>query len=216
VIEFVLSVVESERVRVLLAPSVNIPVPVVMVLPFMVVAFNAPFTSSRAVGAVVPIPTLPALLINRYGAVLGAVPPIPTFPADWRSRFPLVAVPSVKLALVVVKVEADNPVTDNAPLVLVKFNAPLERVNPFEAVKSPANVPVPLPVAEILPLVVIASPLLLGDNVVPVLLQYPSVPLVGGVEVRLLDPSVYTPLLADNDGKLTVLVTLAVPVTSKP
>ncbi len=41
----------------------------------------------------------------------------------------------------------------------------------MEAVNNPAEVIVPVPVEEILPEVVIASPEVLGDKVVPVLFQ---------------------------------------------
>ena len=90
---------------------------------------------------------------------------------------PLVAVPSVKFALVVVRVEAESPVIASAPLVLVMFKAPDDRVNPLLAVSNPALV--------IVPLVVMASPLFNGDNVVPVLLQYPSPPVpVGETQLK--------------------------------
>ena len=82
VIAFVANVVLSERVKVFPAPKVKVPVPVVMVFPLIVVAFNAPATSKREDGLVVPTPTFPVEPTNRYGAVAGAVPPMPTFPAD--------------------------------------------------------------------------------------------------------------------------------------
>ena len=58
-----------------------------------------------------------------------------------------------------------------APEVEVKDNAPVVIVKPFEAVKVPAEVTVPVPVEEILPEVVMLSPDVAGDRVVPVLDQ---------------------------------------------
>ena len=49
---------------------------------------------------------------------------------------------------------------------------------------------VPEPEVEILPEVVIASPLFAGERVEPVLDQYPIVPEEGGVEVKFLLASV--------------------------
>ncbi len=62
------------------------------------------------------------------------------------------------------------------PEVLVKFKAPVVRVKPFDAVRSPAEVVVPDPVVDIFPEVVTASPVLEGDREVPVLVQNPCVP----------------------------------------
>ena len=58
-----------------------------------------------------------------------------------------------------------------APEVEVKDKAPVVKVKPFEAVKVPAEVIVPVPVAEIFPLVVTASPAVAGESVVPALVQ---------------------------------------------
>jgi len=52
------------------------------------------------------------------------------------------------------RLEAERPVRLKLPEVAVKFNAPVVRVNPFEAVRRPAEVIVPVPVVEIFPLVV--------------------------------------------------------------
>jgi len=50
--------------------------------------------------------------------------------------------------------DADNPVKEIAPEVAVRLRAPVLCVNPFDAVSSPANVPVPVPVVDKFPLVV--------------------------------------------------------------
>ena len=63
------------------------------------------------------------------------------------------------------------------------------------AVCPPANITIPVPVVEIFPDVVTASPAVTGDSVVPVLFQKPKFPEVGAVVVKTLDPSVYTPEL---------------------
>lgn len=86
--------------------------------------------------------------------------------------------------------EAPSPDKVKAPDVPVRFRAPVVKVKPLDAVKRPADVIVPVPVVEIFPDVVTASPALLGDNVVPVLFQYPSTPDVGGVDVSCLPASV--------------------------
>ena len=52
-----------------------------------------------------------------------------------------------------------------------RVTAPDETVNPFEAVNSPAEVMVPVPDVEIFPEVVMASPAVAGESVVPVLLK---------------------------------------------
>jgi hypothetical protein len=88
----------------------------------------------------------------------------------------------------------DERVRDADPDVDVRLNAPVDSVNPLDAVRSPALVMVPPPVVEILPDVVIASPAVAVDSVVPVLDQYPSTPLVGAVLVNVLLASVYTAL----------------------
>ena len=114
-------------------------------------------------------------------------------PAEVKVRVPEVTVDNVNPFDVVEIVDEPKPVIDKAPDVDVIFKAPAERVNPFVAVDKPFEVIVPPPVVEIFPDVVTASPALLGDNVVPVLLQYPSTPDVGGVDVSALEPLVYTP-----------------------
>ena len=58
------------------------------------------------------------------------------------------------------------------------------------AVCPPANVNIPVPVVEIFPDVVMASPAVTGERVVPVRFQKPKFPEVGAVVVRALDPSV--------------------------
>ena len=63
-----------------------------------------------------------------------------------------------------------------APEVAVRFKAPAVSVKPFEAVSRPAEVIVPEPVVETVPEVVIASPAVAVDKVVPLLVQYPWVP----------------------------------------
>jgi hypothetical protein len=76
---------------------------------------------------------------------------------------------------------------------LFRFIAPPEIVAPELPVSNPADVIVPASVVYIFPLVVTLSPLLVGESTFPVRFQYPIVPEFGGAEVRVLDPSVYTP-----------------------
>lgn len=103
--------------------------------------------------------------------------------------------PDVKVKLFAPELidEAPSPDSAKAPDVPVIFVAPVVCVNPFDAVSSPADVTVPVPLVETLPDVVTASPAVAGDSVMPALFQKPRVPVVGGVEVKLLDPSVYSP-----------------------
>ena len=56
-------------------------------------------------------------------------------------------------------------------------------VKPAVPLRSPAELIVPVPVVEIFPEVVIASPEFAGERVLPVLDQYPKVPDDGGVVV---------------------------------
>ncbi len=76
------------------------------------------------------------------------------------------------------------------PEVEVRLKAPVVIVNPLEAIRAPAEVIVPVPVVEIFPDVVIASPAVAGERVVPVRFQNPKLPDVGAVEVSCLLPSV--------------------------
>jgi hypothetical protein len=71
-------------------------------------------------------------------------------------------------------------------------------VAPDCPVSNPADVIAPVPVVDMFPLVVTASPDVVGDRVVPVRSQYPIVPDVGGAEVKPLVPFVYTPALGVN------------------
>ena len=102
---------------------------------------------------------------------------------------PLIPVPVV-LMLLAVMVSAEAPVLIeeaprperlSAPEVPVIFTAPVVTVRPLEAVRSPAEVMVPEPVAEMLPEVVIASPALLGLIVVEARDQKPTVPVLAVV-----------------------------------
>ncbi len=72
--------------------------------------------------------------------------------------------------------EAPRPDRVNAPLVAVRFIAPVVRVKPLLAVNKPALVMVPDPVVEMLPVVVTASPAFVGANDVPVLVHQPICP----------------------------------------
>ena len=76
-----------------------------------------------------------------------------------------------KLLAPVLIEEAPSPESVRAPEVPVRFKAPVVRVKPLEAVNNPAEVTVPVPVLEILPVVVTASPAVAGDKVVPTLCQ---------------------------------------------
>lgn len=64
-----------------------------------------------------------------------------------------------------------SPVLEMAPEVEVWDKAPVVIVKPFEAVKVAADVIVPDPEVEILPEVVMLSPAVKGERVVPVLSQ---------------------------------------------
>jgi hypothetical protein len=70
--------------------------------------------------------------------------------------------------------------------------------NPDDPVNNPAEVIVPVPLVEILPLVVTASPAVVGERIIPERFQYPRIPVVGGVDVNALVPFVYTPEFAVN------------------
>ena len=63
-------------------------------------------------------------------------------------------------------------------------------VAPVVPVNNPADVTVPVPVVEMLPVVVTSSPAVVGESTVPKRLQYPRIPVVGGVEVNPLVPLV--------------------------
>jgi hypothetical protein len=78
---------------------------------------------------------------------------------------------------------------------LFRLIAPPVMVAPVVPVSNPAEVIVPVPEVEMLPLVVTASPAVVGDSTVPVLFQYPRLPVSGAVEVNVLVPLVYTPEL---------------------
>ena len=75
------------------------------------------------------------------------------------------------VVVVEVMLVVPNPVRAMEPLVPVRLRAPVVKVRPLEAVKSPAEVIVPEPVAEMLPEVVMASPALEGCRVEPLLDQ---------------------------------------------
>ena len=81
--------------------------------------------------------------------------------------------PEVNKILFAPKLADDAPSPDkvSAPEVPVRFSAPVVKVSPLLAVRSPAEVTVPVPEVEIFPEVVTASPAVLGESVVPVLLQ---------------------------------------------
>src|ERR1700694_5307225 len=83
-----------------------------------------------------------------------AVPPCKlSVLAELRDKAPSVMVDKVKLAEVVLILEAPRPVTESAPDVAVRFKAPVARVRPLEAVSRPADVMVPDPVVDMLPTV---------------------------------------------------------------
>lgn len=60
----------------------------------------------------------------------------------------------VKLFPPVFMIEADKPERFNVPDVAVRLRAPVESVNPLDAVNNPFDVIVPVPVVAIFPLVV--------------------------------------------------------------
>lgn len=78
---------------------------------------------------------------------------------------------TVRLLAPALMEEADRPETVRAPLVAVKFKAPVARVRPLLAVSNPALVIVPVPEVERLPEVVTLSPAVAGCRVVPTLVQ---------------------------------------------
>ena len=112
---------------------------------------------------------------------------VATAEEDWGSNWMVseLAVEEAKEALLVVV-----RVAEKAPLVELIFKAPVVSVSPFDAVRVEAEVMVPDPLVEIFPEVVIASPELDGDKLLPVLFQNPSVPEDGGVEVKFFEASV--------------------------
>ena len=110
-----------------------------------------------------------------------AAAPVPMFIAWETASLPIPIAPPEELicrapvasrSIVPEAIAADvKPVAFIAPEVAVRFKAPVVMVKPFEAVKSPAEVIVPVPVEEILPEVVMLSPDVEGERVVPVLDQ---------------------------------------------
>ena len=122
--------------------------------------------------------------------VEGAAPVRFNAPAELTAKVPEVTVENVKLLDVDEIVDEPSPVIDSAPEVDVRFKAPAERVKPLLAVTNPAEVRVPVLVVEILPVVVIASPAVPGERVVPLLFQNARVPVVGAVEVKFFEASV--------------------------
>ena len=78
------------------------------------------------------------------------------------------------VAVVEVTDEVPKPVSAIEPEVAVSDRAPVVSVKPFEPVNKPAEVTVPVPEAEILPEVVMASPALDGARELPVLVHQPS------------------------------------------
>ena len=124
-------------------------------------------------------PRSPAILVSFCSSMV---------PNGFKMMFPEIAVARLKLPEVLVQPEAppevkprvfkpvlieelERPDSVRAPDVAVRFNAPVVKLKPFEAVSNPAEVMVPEPVAEMLPEVVIASPAVAVDKVVPLLVQ---------------------------------------------
>ena len=160
-----LSVVAAPPMLKLVTAELNkVAVLVVEVMSALV----APFT-----------PRSPAILVSFCSSMV---------PNGFKMMFPEVAVARLKLPLVFVQPEAppevkprvfkpvlmeelERPDSVRAPDVAVRFNAPVVKLKPFEAVSNPAEVMVPEPVAEMLPEVVIASPAVAVDKVVPLLVQ---------------------------------------------
>ena len=94
--------------------------PVIFMLPELTPAVPR---CNKADGLVVPIPTFPVDLTNRYGDVAGAVPPMPTFPIEFRRILPLVAVLNVKSPEVFVQPDAPPDAKVNTPVELPMFVA---------------------------------------------------------------------------------------------
>ena len=87
----------------------------------------------------------------------------------------------VKALAPVLMEDADRPDKVKAPLVAVRFMAPVVKVNPLLAVSKPAEVMTPDPVVVMLPVVVMASPAFAGAKLVPVLVHQPIWPEVAEV-----------------------------------
>ena len=76
VMALVLRVVESETVRVLLAPKVKMPLPLVMVLPLNVVAVRAPPMLSPPAPIVEARVVEVALKLPNVGVLVATIPPV--------------------------------------------------------------------------------------------------------------------------------------------
>ena len=92
---------------------------------------------------------------------------------------------------------------------IVPASPPSPKSNWPLASKVPATVRVPDPVVEIFPEVVMLSPEVEGDNVVPVLDQYPSVP-----DEAQVDPE--TQMVPEASGRVQVLVPDKVVAVNSP
>lgn len=75
---------------------------------------------------------------------------VPLIPVAVVLKFAAVIVRSLEPVLID---EADNPESERAPDVAVRFNAPVVWVKPFDAVSNPLEVIVPVPVVAIFPVV---------------------------------------------------------------
>jgi hypothetical protein len=169
-----LSVTEVLPVKVVNVPAAAVPPPIAPgaanVAPLSEEAFKlATFVVDEITNGAEPVETVevnwPVVEIVVNAPVEGVVAPIavPLIPVAVVLKLPEV---TVKLFAPVLIEEAPSPDSAKAPEVPVKLIAPVVRVNPLLAVKSAAEVMVPEPVVEILP-VVVKVPDVLIDQVAP-------------------------------------------------
>ncbi len=166
--------------------------------PPIVFVLDAPEPKVLVKEAPVPIVELPEEVRVVKAPVDVAVAPIAVelMPVAVVLKFDEVIVRAVAPVLID---EAVNPESARAPEVAVMFNAPVVRVNPLDAVSSPAEVIVPVEVVEILlgvvsPEVAVISPEIVGVAVMAVGFMVKVVPdLPRFVAVELTVPRFNTP-----------------------
>lgn len=158
---------KPDKAAILLAPVTTNDSPT----PKLPEKLPIPTTSKALVGVVVPIPTLPLFNIPTmpfeepikvfktvaapkpliWNLATGEEVPIPTL--ELKVSIPKVLPLTLKALVAKVRLRAAVPEVE------VKFKAPVDKVKLFWAVKVPPEVMFPLPVAEILPVVEMLSPL---------------------------------------------------------
>jgi len=189
--KFIVSAVVSSVARFNVFPAVPVPIFIIFAL-FPVPKLTVPVVpESKVIPEVVVEDIVPApakvnavalVVIVSIEATPVKAPAVVTFrpPLDVKAKVP------EELPIAVFEV----------PDVFI-FAVPPDTVSPAEPVNNPAEVIVPLPLVEIFPLVVTASPLFVGESVVPILFQYPIIPvLVGSSQVKFPLPSFFKMELA--------------------